>query len=222
MKRNLHHGSGIIHPNYDSNEQILYTIPVIVCGDVQTKDSVSVINRNAFDMEDSVNGAPKLNSANINQLQYNNQHSKARRPVKYNGIPNKPGYNSCKLPFHLPNLQKQMKEPKKLHDTDMNLNYTIPVIVNGQVSSSKSEKMSAISDEETDNCDSTSAVNRFSSKSSLMKGHKVLIIGDSHARNCAANVKTVIRDNFDVRELVKSSAGTDILVNSANNAIMSL
>ena len=115
-----------------------------------------------------------------------------------------------------------MKGPKKLHDTDMNLNYTVPVIVNGQVSSSKSEKMSAVSDKETDNCDSTSAINRFNSMSSLMKGHKVLIIGDSHARNCAENVKTDIRDNFEVQELVKPSAGTDILVNSANNDIMSL
>jgi hypothetical protein len=34
MKRNLHHGAGIIHPNYDSNEQTTYTIPVIVSGDV--------------------------------------------------------------------------------------------------------------------------------------------------------------------------------------------
>ena len=31
MKKNLHHGSGIIHPNYNSNEQISYTIPVTVC-----------------------------------------------------------------------------------------------------------------------------------------------------------------------------------------------
>jgi hypothetical protein len=55
-----------------------------------------------------------------------------------------------------------------------------------------------------------------------MKVHKVLIIGDSHARNCAANVKADIRDNFEVQELVKPGAGTDILVNSANNDIMSL
>jgi hypothetical protein len=156
MKRNVHHGSGITHPNSNSNEQILYTIPVIVSGDVQTKDSDSVINRNAFGMEDSVNGAPKLNSTHINQLQYNNQNSKARKPAKDNGIPNKQGYNSCKLPSHQLNLQKQMKGPKKLHDMEMNLNFTIPVIVNGQVSSSKSEKMSAITDKPTDNCDSKS------------------------------------------------------------------
>jgi hypothetical protein len=104
MKRNLHHGSDINHPNYNSNEQISYAIPVIFSGDVQTEDGVSVINRNAFHMEDSVNGALKLNSAHINQPQYNKQNSKARKPVKDNGIPNKQGYNSCKLPFHLPNL----------------------------------------------------------------------------------------------------------------------
>ena len=34
IKRNMHHGSGIIHPNYNSNEQTLYTIPVIASGDV--------------------------------------------------------------------------------------------------------------------------------------------------------------------------------------------
>jgi hypothetical protein len=72
---------------------------VIFSGNVQTEDGVSVINRNAFDMEDSVNGAMELNSAHINQLQYNKQHSKARKPVK-----NKHGYNSCKLPSHQPNL----------------------------------------------------------------------------------------------------------------------
>jgi hypothetical protein len=40
MKRNLHHGPRIIRPNYNSNEQILYTILVIASGDVPTKDSV--------------------------------------------------------------------------------------------------------------------------------------------------------------------------------------
>jgi hypothetical protein len=55
-----------------------------------------------------------------------------------------------------------------------------------------------------------------------MKEHKVLFVGDSHARNCAANVKTNIRDNFEVQGLVKPGAGTDILVNSANSDIMSL
>jgi hypothetical protein len=41
---------------------------VIVSGDVQTKDSFDVKIGNAFDEENSVNGARKINSANINQL----------------------------------------------------------------------------------------------------------------------------------------------------------
>jgi len=40
----------------------------------------------------------------------------------------------------------------------MNLNFTIPVTVNGQVSSSKSEEMGAIRDQEADNCDGESPV----------------------------------------------------------------
>ena len=75
--------------------------------------------------------------------------------------------------------------------------------------------MGAIRDQETDNCNSESPVNRFSSKSSDMKKHKVLIIGDSHARNCAANVGTDIRNNFKVQGLVKPGAGNVVLVNSA-------
>ena len=57
VKRNLNHGSGIIHPNHNSNEQISYIIPVIASDDVPTKDSVKIRNRNAFDIEDRVNGA---------------------------------------------------------------------------------------------------------------------------------------------------------------------
>ena len=68
MKRNVHHDSGIIHPNYNSNKQTSNTISVIVSGEVQTKDSFDVKIRNAFDEENSVNGARKINSANINQL----------------------------------------------------------------------------------------------------------------------------------------------------------
>jgi hypothetical protein len=56
--------------------------------------------------------------------------------------------------------------------------------------------MSAIHDQESNNCDSESPDNRLSGKSSLVKEHKFLIIGDNHARNCAANVKTDIRDNY--------------------------
>ena len=40
MKRNLHHGSGIIHSNYNPNKQISYTIPVIVCVVMYNQETV--------------------------------------------------------------------------------------------------------------------------------------------------------------------------------------
>jgi hypothetical protein len=73
------------------------------------------------------------------------------------------------MPSQLPNLQKQVSGRKKLHDTDINLSYTFPVLSNGQVSWNKSEKISAWSDKETGNCDSESSVSTFSIKSSHTK-----------------------------------------------------
>jgi hypothetical protein len=94
-------------------------------------------------------------------------------------------------------------------------------MVNGQVSISKSDKLNAIGVKEFSNYDSESPINWSSSKSSYIKDHKVPIIRDSHTRNCAANIKTNKRDNFEVQGVVKPGAGTDILVNSVNNNIRS-
>jgi hypothetical protein len=55
-------------------------------------------------------------------------------------------------------------------------------------------KVGAFRGQETGNCNSESPINRLSSMSSCMKERKVLIICDSHARNCVSNVKTDIRD----------------------------
>jgi hypothetical protein len=50
----------------------------------------------------------------------------------------------------------------------------------------------------------------------------VLIIGDSHTRLCATNVKSEIKDNYEVQGLVKPGAGSGILVSSANSDITNL
>jgi hypothetical protein len=68
-------------------------------------------------------------------------------------------------------------------------NFTIPVIVNGQAPSRKSYP-----------------VRRQSSNSSPSKDHKVLIIGDSHIRHCASNVKSKLKDTYHVQGLVKPGA----------------
>jgi hypothetical protein len=50
----------------------------------------------------------------------------------------------------------------------------------------------------------------------------VLIIGDSHLRNCAANIKSTIKYNFEVQGILKTGAGANILANSVEKEVRSL
>jgi hypothetical protein len=59
-------------------------------------------------------------------------------------------------------------------------------------------------------------------KSPCNKVHKVLIIGNSHMRNCAVNVKSSVKNNFLVQGVVKPGAVANILVNSAKNEVKGL
>jgi hypothetical protein len=81
----------------------------------------------------------------------------------------------------------------------------------------KSDKFNVIRAKESGNYDSESPITWANSKSSHIKDHKVLIIGNSHIRNCAANVKSNVKDNFEIQGVVKPGARTNILVNSVNN-----
>jgi hypothetical protein len=91
------------------------------------------------------------------------------------------------------------------NNPDTKNNFTIPVIVKGQALTSKSNP-----------------IKRQSSKSSHRKDNKVLIIGESHTRLFATNVKSEIKDNYNVQGLVKPGAGTGTLVNTANSDITNL
>ena len=107
-----------------------------------------------------------------------------------------------------------MKDINKIHyhyhnanfgNPDTKDNLTIPVIVKGQALSRKSNP-----------------IKRQSIKSSHSKDHQVLIIGNSHSRLCASNIKSEIKDNYDVQGRVKAGAGSGILVNTANSDIATL
>jgi hypothetical protein len=91
------------------------------------------------------------------------------------------------------------------NNLDTKGNSTIPVIVHGQALTRKRYP-----------------VKSQSSNSSRSKDRKVLIIGDSHIRLCATNVKSEIKDSYDVQRLVKSGAGSGTLVNSATSDITNL
>jgi len=72
-------------------------------------------------------------------------------------------------------------------------------------------------------------VRKSGSESPPNKAHKVIIIGDSHIRNCAANVKfgmsnvkSNIKDNIAILGVVKPGALTSALVNSAQQDLNGL
>ena len=54
------------------------------------------------------------------------------------------------------------------------------------------------------------------------KGKRVIILGDSHARSCAANLKQKVDRNFQVIGYVKPSAETSEIVKSATSEIKEL
>ena len=102
----------------------------------------------------------------------------------------------------------QGKNPTKLHVAG-----AIPTIINGRIPISRNNKV---------NTERTVKINNCSSATQHNKAHKILIIGDSHIRNRAANVKSNIKSNFKVQGVVKPGAGVEILTNSMINEIKSL
>jgi hypothetical protein len=66
------------------------------------------------------------------------------------------------------------KKPMEVYDTN-----TIASVVNGQILINKCDKVKAIRAKKVGNC---------ASESPRKKDHKVLLIGESHIRNCAANM----------------------------------
>jgi hypothetical protein len=70
--------------------------------------------------------------------------------------------------------------------------------------------------------DSEASVNMLSKLPSQRKVHKIMIIGDSHARGCSERVKNLLSNKFEVNGLVKPGTGTDVLTNSAKNEVRKL
>jgi len=60
------------------------------------------------------------------------------------------------------------------------------------------------------------------SSSSSETTHKVLIIGDSHARNCADLLQGNLSNDFKVTSFVKPGASMSEIVNTARNEIKTL
>lgn len=48
-----------------------------------------------------------------------------------------------------------------------------------------------------------------------MKKHKIIIIGDSHARGCTSGIKYNLDEDFEVQGFVDPGTGVEIITNSA-------
>jgi hypothetical protein len=117
---------------------------------------------------------------------------------------------------HLDTTKHSLRGRLERHrNGDKELRYPIATIVNGKISPSNSVDLVIRDGKETKNLSSGPSVYLRSYKNMSRKEHKIFILGDSHSRKCAANVRTHISDNFETEGLVKPGSGTDILVTSA-------
>jgi len=103
------------------------------------------------------------------------------------------------------NIGKTYFHNANFNNSNTKNNLTIPVIAKGQALTSKSNP-----------------VKRQNSKPSHKKDQKVLIIGDSPTKLCAQNVKSEIKNIYDVQGLVKPGAGAGTLVNTAKSDIINI
>ena len=55
----------------------------------------------------------------------------------------------------------------------------------------------------------------YNKKTSNKKHNKIIILGDSHARDCTQEVQHNPKHNFEVQGIVKPGANTEIIVNTS-------
>jgi hypothetical protein len=103
----------------------------------------------------------------------------------------------------------------------------IPTLVNGQVRASNKDGNRQF---ESDNksyvqmllCESTRKLIVNKQKFSNCRKHKVLLIGDSHLRGCAAHMKVFLNDQFEVLGYVKPGASSKSVMESVKSDIEKL
>lgn len=122
----------------------------------------------------------------------------------------------------LPNHHKVQGEPVY----DQNPNY-IPTIVNGQINSTKKDNEINSTNSKLDyihNLLKESTVKLLNNKAKYLKccKHKILLMGDSHMRGCAAKMIASLDARFDVCGVVKPGSVTGSLMETAKGEVETL
>ena len=103
----------------------------------------------------------------------------------------------------------------------------IPTIVNGQTQYTDNGKLPASNNKNNFQTPTTNQVNKLKeyskcSKHAYQKQHKVVILGDSHARGCAAGVKHLLSSDFEVIGSINPGAGMKTIKDMASVQVQQL
>ena len=103
----------------------------------------------------------------------------------------------------------------------------IPTIVNGQVQYTDNGKLPTSNNKNNFQTPTTNRVNKLKeyskcSKHAFQKQHKVMIVGDSHARGCAAEVKHLLSSDFEVFGSINPEAGMKTIKDTASVKVQQL
>jgi len=127
-----------------------------------------------------------------------------------------------------PNHGEQAQMHKTYKSTKQQITgQIIPTILNGQVQYTNNGKLPISNNNKNFQSLTTIQVNKSKeylkcSKHASQKEHKVMILGDSHTRRCAAEVKHLLRTDFEVLGSINPGAGTKTIKDTASAKIQQL
>jgi hypothetical protein len=135
------------------------------------------------------------------------RHTQSKKVAKYEMSPNQQHKEHKNLhPMQL-DLQEFVDGHVKLLCAKEESTYHIPTTVNGVIITGARDGIMSSGNDKLIPSDSDPLVNSCSKPSSQKCKHKLVIIGDSHARGCAARVKNLTNDKFEICGFVKPGSG---------------
>jgi hypothetical protein len=119
------------------------------------------------------------------------------------------------------NLHEIANGHKKLLCAEEESTYHIPKIVSGVIITGSRDRIVSSGNDKLILSDSYPLVNSYTKLSFQKVKHKLVIIGDGHARGCAVRVKS-LSDKFEICGFEKLGSGVNILMKSAKNEVINL
>jgi hypothetical protein len=141
-------------------------------------------------------------------------HNKSKKVVKHVTSSNQQCIKHKNLNAMQLNLHEIADGHEKLLCTKEESTYCIPTIVNHVIIMGAREGIVSSGNDKLILSDSYPLMNLCNKPSSQNVKRKVVIIGDSHAGGCAARVKNLVSDKFEICGFVKPGSGVSILTKS--------